>query len=131
MLAGVVAAVAVLGSSFPERLIYDFPSNWLRGGLPAAGLIAGDRGAMYGSTVFGGTGACNDIYPGCGTVFELAPARGGFKQTVVYDFQRNGDGAGPAELVRDRSGVLYGITSTRPHLLFRLIPSLSRYLEST
>src|ERR1700730_13700215 len=128
-----IALFAVFGPSLPERLIYDFPSTWIDGGLPGAGLIEGDRGEMYGTTVFGGTGGCNDIYPGCGTVFALTPWRGGFKQSVIYDFRGNEDGFGPDSLVRDRTGTLYGLAKihrNRP-CLFRIAPSASGYSETT
>src|SRR5215472_12850400 len=124
-----VATYLVFGPSLPERLIYDFPGNWLRGGLPGAGLIEGDRGEVYGTTVFGGTGGCNNIYPGCGTVFKLAPSRGGFKQSVIYDFRGNEDGFGPSALVRDRTGTFYGLATlpiNRP-CLFRIAPTVSGY----
>lgn len=136
MLAGLAAAVgfAVFVPSLSERLIYDFPGSWLRGGLPAAALIEGDRGVMYGTTVFGGTGGCNDIYPGCGTVFEMRPQRhGGFEQNVIYNFQGKSDGSGPAGIVRDRKGALYGIAIAPNHrpLLFRLSPTATGYSETT
>src|SRR5579864_5326018 len=106
MLAGLaaIALFAVFGPALPERLVYDFPSTWIHGGLPGAGLIEGVHGEMYGTTVFGGTGPCNNIYPGCGTVFELTPWRGGFKQCVIYNFRGQEDGFGPDGLVRDRTG---------------------------
>jgi uncharacterized repeat protein (TIGR03803 family) len=128
-----IALFAVSGPSLPERLIYDFPGSWIHGGLPGTGLIAGDRGEMYGTTVFGGTGHCNDIYPGCGTVFALTPWRGGFKQSVIYNFRREEDGFGPDSLVRDRTGTFYGLAKihrNRPSL-FRIAPSASGYSETT
>jgi len=129
----VFALFAVFGPSLPERLIFDFPGTWTQGGLPAAGLIDGDRGEMYGTTVFGGTGGCNNIYPGCGTVFELTPSNGGFKQCVIYNFQGREDGFGPGGLVRDRNGTFYGlakINRNRPSL-FEIAPSKSGYSETT
>jgi uncharacterized repeat protein (TIGR03803 family) len=128
------AVLAVVGPSLSERLIYDFPSGWLRGGLPAAALIAGDRRAMYGTTAFGGTGGCNDIYPGCGTVFTLSPKRGGFTQRVIYNFQGKGDGFRPSDIVRDGNGDIYGLAeigSDRRPMLFRIAKSASGYSETT
>ncbi|HEY2476959.1 MAG TPA: choice-of-anchor tandem repeat GloVer-containing protein [Candidatus Cybelea sp.] len=117
-----------------ERLIYNFP-RWRRGGLPEAGLVAGDRGEMYGATDFGGKGHCHDVYPGCGIVFKLTSQRGGgFKESTAYNFQNDGDGSGPQGLVRDRRGALYGLTSygymTNP-VLFRLAPTASGFVETT
>lgn len=135
MLAGLaaIAVFTVFGPSVPERLIYDFPSNWLRGGLPDSALIEGERGEMYSTTVFGGTGGCNNIYPGCGTVFKLTPRGGGFKQSIVYSFQGKEDGFGPSGVVRDRKGDFYGLARldrNRPSL-FRIARSASGYSEST
>jgi uncharacterized repeat protein (TIGR03803 family) len=135
MLAGLaaIALFAIFGPALPERLVYDFPSTWIRGGLPGAGLIEGDRGEMYGTTVFGGTGGCDNIYPGCGTVFELVPWRGGFKQGVIYDFRGKEDGFGPDGLVRDRAGTFYGLAKihhNRPSL-FEIALSESGYFETT
>lgn len=116
-----------------ERLIYSFP-RWRRGGLPIAGLVAGDRGEMFGATVFGGTGDCHDVYPGCGIVFKLTPAAGGFKESTAYNFKNHGDGGEPQSLVRDSRGALYGITSFGYQIspvLFRLVPCGYRFCETT
>jgi uncharacterized repeat protein (TIGR03803 family) len=51
--------------------------------------------------------------PGCGTVFELFPADGGFSETVLYSFcPQTGcaDGQGPSYLTLDGSGGLLGVT---------------------
>jgi uncharacterized repeat protein (TIGR03803 family) len=53
------------GGVFTE--LYDFVNN-STGESPWAGLIQGTDGTLYGTTSFGGTGACG---PGCGTVFSL------------------------------------------------------------
>jgi hypothetical protein len=116
-----------------ERLIYRFP-RWRRGGLSVAGLVAGDRGEMYGATLFGGTGHCHDVYPGCGIVFKLTPEGDGFKETTAYHFKNHGDGAEPQSLVRDGRGALYGITSLGYQItpvLFRLLPCGNRLCETT
>lgn len=116
-----------------ERLVYSFP-RWRRGGLPVAALVAGDRGEMYGATVFGGTGGCHDVYPGCGVVFKLTPEGGGFKESTAYNFRNQGDGGGPQSLVRDRRGALFGITSfgyMMSPVLFRLVPCGNRFCETT
>jgi uncharacterized repeat protein (TIGR03803 family) len=136
MLAGLVALVAGFTVPFvgapasSERLIYNF-ADWQDGGLPVAGLVAGDRGVMYGATVYGGRGHCVDIYPGCGTVFKLTPVRGGFSESTVYNFRNKGDGRGPIGLVGDRAGALYGTTLFGAPVLFRIAPSGTGYSETT
>lgn len=117
-----------------ERIIYNFP-GWRRGGLPIAGLVAGVRGEMYGATLYGGTGHCQDVYPGCGVVFKLTrEPGGGFKESTAYNFQNQGDGSEPQGVVRDPHGVLYGITSygylTTP-VLFRLVPAGNGFVETS
>jgi uncharacterized repeat protein (TIGR03803 family) len=90
-----------------ETVLYRF-----RGGTdgfgPLAGLLAGAKGVLYGTTGFSGTG-CE-----CGTVFELAPPAAGrrvWTETVLYRFRGGTDGARPAAgLVADAKGVLYGTT---------------------
>lgn len=102
--------------------------------LPSAGLVARDRGAMYGVTLYGGTGGCDDIYPGCGIVFKLTPEGRGFRERTVYTFQNQGDGTGPMGLVRDRHGALYGLTTpghSTTQVLFRLAPSRNGFSETT
>lgn len=131
-LAAIVLSI-VVALSLSERLIYDFPDNWLHGGLPSAGLVQGDGGAMYGTTAFGGTGRCNDLYPGCGTAYKLTQRQGRFYQTVIYDFRGKEDGFEPDSIVRDRLGVFYGLAHNdrnRP-TLFRIAPSGSAYSETT
>jgi uncharacterized repeat protein (TIGR03803 family) len=83
---------------------------------PQAGLISDGAGNLYGTTYYGGTGACNvnNEFLGCGTVFVLTPSpQGGWTETVLYSFQDNSsDGQGPVGgLVRDGAGNLYGTTS--------------------
>ena len=56
-----------------ERVLHSFQGN-MDGAMPLAGLI-NVHGTLYGTTYYGGTGACsNDLPgPGCGTVFALSP----------------------------------------------------------
>jgi len=74
------------------------------GANPAAGLILGADGSLYGTTQNGG--ANND-----GTVFELTPA-GGFTSLVSFSGTAGAWlGAGPAgSLVWGTNGALYGTT---------------------
>lgn len=73
------------------------------GAMPAAGLIEGQDGVLYGLTSAGGT---NNV----GTVFRLAKNGGGY--AVILHFQDNDlDGQSPAAaLVQASNGVLYGVT---------------------
>jgi uncharacterized repeat protein (TIGR03803 family) len=69
-------------------------SDW--SGLPTA---------AYGTTGFGGNGACSF---GCGTVFKLDPHG---HEITLHSFTGGADGAYPnVVLVRDSAGNLYGTT---------------------
>jgi uncharacterized repeat protein (TIGR03803 family) len=50
------------------------------GGIVDASLIEDDIGRLYGTTYVGGT-------VGLGTVYRLAPAAGGYRKTVLHNFQ--------------------------------------------
>jgi uncharacterized repeat protein (TIGR03803 family) len=101
---------AARGTAWTETVLYRFKGG--ADGLgPQAGLIADDKGDLFGTTVGGGTGC---FATGCGTVFKLAPPAAGGKrwtETVLYRFRGGADGANPvAGLTADANGVLYGTT---------------------
>jgi uncharacterized repeat protein (TIGR03803 family) len=86
---------------------------------PVAKLVADGSGALYGTTLNGGSqvGECAELSGfngyGCGGVFKLTPnGSGGFSESLIYTFQGGADGAAPyAELYVDSSGALYGTTA--------------------
>lgn len=88
------------------------------GGGPLASLITGEGGALYGTTLWGGSGKpCHyeGDGGGCGTVFQLTPPdRPGaaWTETVLYSFTgENGDGAFPyGPVMLGQNGALYGTT---------------------
>src|SRR5664279_3587385 len=43
------------------------------GSIPKAGLIADEAGALYGTTVSGGSACVAYPHSGCGTIFKLIP----------------------------------------------------------
>jgi hypothetical protein len=97
-------------------------------------LVAGDLGEMYGTTPYGGTGDCKDIYPGCGTIFKLTPeVDGGFGESTTYNFLNHGDGANPLAVVRDTAGALYGVTAdySVTAVLFKILPSATGRSKKT
>jgi uncharacterized repeat protein (TIGR03803 family) len=95
-------------------VLYNFcsASNCTDGRFPEAGLIMDKAGNLYGTTYWGGAGAC--VYV-CGTAFELIPgANGAWTEKVLYSFcsaSACADGGGPqAGLILDAAGNLYGTT---------------------
>jgi uncharacterized repeat protein (TIGR03803 family) len=99
-------------ASGKETVLYNFCSASGRtdGASPSAGLFMDAKGNLYGTTLSGGTDTCTgDLFPGCGTVFELA----GEKQRVLHSFTGVApDGAFPySTLIADANGNLYGTAS--------------------
>src|SRR5579871_525208 len=82
------------------------------GSQPNGGLVADAAGNLYGTTSGGGLSECGFSSPFCGTVFKLSPGTNGqLKETILYKFTGETDGAGPAgSLVFDTAGNLYGTT---------------------
>jgi uncharacterized repeat protein (TIGR03803 family) len=88
------------------------------GAQPVNGLIRDKSGALYGTTLYGGTASlCLDQlqYDGCGTVFKLTPPAKGsttWTESVIWTFQGAADGAFPmTNLVMDPSGNIYATAS--------------------
>jgi uncharacterized repeat protein (TIGR03803 family) len=97
-------------TAWGETVLYSFKGN-PDGAAPIAGLIADNQGALYGTTVSGGSGS------NAGTVFKLTPPAHGqtaWTETVLYSFcsaANCADGFSPfAGLIADRDGALYGTT---------------------
>jgi len=88
-------------------LLHEFAGG-ADGQAPLAGLLLDNKGALYGTTIFGGTGH--------GTVFRLTPPAGAqtqWSKTALYSFAGTNDGAGPiSALTSDAGGKLYGTTGS-------------------
>lgn len=119
------------GSSWVFTPLYNFQGG-ADGSAPMSRVIIGPGGALYGTTMSGGTdGECYFwISPGgCGTVFKLtppyhvapnavggskdSPAAGGWTKSVLYQFSGGADGGNPfvGDLIFDEAGNLYGTTA--------------------
>jgi uncharacterized repeat protein (TIGR03803 family) len=105
-----VMLAASTGASGQETVLYNFQVG--SGGYhPVAGLVTDAQGYLYGTTDIGGDGGC---IGGCGTVFQLTPAKnGGYTKKTLYVFQGGpSDGQNPqARLILDAHGDLYGTTT--------------------
>ena len=104
-------ALTTSASAASEEVIYSFQGG-SDGAYPYSDLVADAAGNLYGTTEYGGTDGdwCNI---GCGTVFELAPTKDGWRHQVLYRFNGNvNDGYSPqAGVVFDGAGNLYGTTT--------------------
>jgi len=97
------------GTPWTETVLYSFTGG-KDGGDPAAGLVMGKNGALYGTTGYLNFGPA--LY---GTVFGLAPPaspNGAWTETVLHTFSdMGGDGIYPtASLVVGKNGAIYGTT---------------------
>jgi uncharacterized repeat protein (TIGR03803 family) len=77
--AGTVYRMQPKGSSYSETVLYSFEGG-SDGANPYAGLTIDVKGALYGTTVEGGSA-------GDGTVFKLTPSGSSYKESILYSFQ--------------------------------------------
>jgi uncharacterized repeat protein (TIGR03803 family) len=93
------------GGGWTEKVIYSFSGTGGDGQLPAAGVVIGKNGVLYGTTSFGGANSS-------GTVFQLTKTTKGWSEKVIHSFGASGDGSFPyGGLMLDALGNLYGTTS--------------------
>jgi uncharacterized repeat protein (TIGR03803 family) len=104
-------------TAWTEAVLYSFKGGSSDGAIPYVGLIADNQGALYGTTLEGGS--CPPNPSGCGTVFKLTPPAKGqtaWTETVLYSFCSRpncSDGREPeAGLIADNQGALYGTTAS-------------------
>ena len=103
------------GGAWTRKVLHDFAGGGSDGAYPAASVVIGSGGVLYGTTVGGGgSSSCSSgSVAGCGTVFALAPptsSGGAWTETILHGFT-GGDGSDPqAGLIISPNGVLYGTT---------------------
>jgi uncharacterized repeat protein (TIGR03803 family) len=128
----VAVAVLLIGAplvsfAVSEQVIYTFTGG-NDGGNPYGGLVLDGNGNLYGTTTSGGA-YCY------GTVFQFSPGASGWTETVIHNFNFDGqDGLAPyASLVRDADGNLYGTTNFggiyNLGTVFELLPSANGWTE--
>ena len=118
-------------TQWTESVLYSFQGSSSDGAFPYAGLIFGKDGALYGTTLSGGSA-------NSGIVFKLTPPGVGqtdWTESILYSFCQVGDcedGAQPyAGVIFDKEGALYGTTnqggSAGGGIVFKLVaPSVGR-----
>ena len=103
-------------SGYTERVLHRFRGGPNDGNAPYGGLLRDGRGALYGTTSFGGSAACasSGPPPGCGTVFELTPLRTGYVESILHNFQGGAEGNWPEStlIANDRGSLLFGTTTS-------------------
>jgi hypothetical protein len=103
-------------TQWQETVLYRFTS--VADGInPMSTLTLDAAGALYGTTLYGGTGTCSDwMYNiiGCGTVFMLSPPAPGqatWSKNTLHNFANGVDGAVPqGKPLLDDAGAVYGTT---------------------
>jgi uncharacterized repeat protein (TIGR03803 family) len=117
MLAVLTFAVALTFATQPASaqtytVLYNFTGQ-TDGANPLAGLTLDRGGNLYGTASYGGSAICSAYgYVGCGTVFKLSRAGGGWTFATLHEFTSNPDGAHPsARVVFGPNGALFGTTS--------------------
>jgi uncharacterized repeat protein (TIGR03803 family) len=120
------------GGNWTETVLHRFTET--DGALPSSGLVFGANGVLYGTTSAGGTSTHCGGSPanGCGTVFQLAPSAGAWKETTLHSFDVT-DGYMP-QGVAYYHGRLFGTTLLggiqNAGTVFELTPTKSGVTES-
>jgi hypothetical protein len=114
------------GGAWTQTRLYTF-SLGPDGAVPEGPLTMDDQGALYGTAERGGIGC--STFPGCGTVFRLAPssiASQPWSFSVLYRFQSAGGQLPINGVIFDKSGNLYGSAfldyGSGKSLVFKLTP---------
>jgi hypothetical protein len=106
-----VFALSPSGSTYAFKLLHVFRCHrdFAKGAFPQAGVIADERGALYGTTYNGGNQGCS--LGGCGIVYKLVRSGSHYVESVLWSFLPANDGNEPfGGLVADASGAIYGTT---------------------
>ena len=106
---------SIAGGAWTETVLYVLQGS-KDAGIIYSGLAMDKAGNLYGTSIAGGsTAICDNIFVGCGTVFELARptvSGGAWTESILHSFQGGTDGAQPyAGLAFDDAGNLYGTTA--------------------
>ena len=105
-------------------LVFGLPTNGANGLGPNGHLVFDEKGNLYGTTSGGGDLTCGRG-SGCGTVYELSPdGKGGWTETVLFEFKGARGEFPVAGLVMDAAGNLYGTTANGGEAALRISPGM-------
>lgn len=108
-----------------QNVIYNFQGS-PHDGKNAGGLVMGAGGTLYGTTYDGGGGPTKYCPFGCGLVYALAPAGGGWSETVLKAFaQPNAGFANPTGLLVLSASQLLVTTAPRDGDAFSTVLGLA------
>ena len=118
-----------------ETVLYRFTGGSDGGNPTRADLVFDRAGRLYGTTDYGGLQGCVTGY-GCGVVYLVEPANGGWTEGVLYRFTGGSDGGNPGGgVIFDHAGNLYGTTSqfgtTNQGTVYELTPAGTGWSENT
>jgi uncharacterized repeat protein (TIGR03803 family) len=103
--AGTLYSVDLQGN---EKIIHSFSGD--PDGMVPNGMLVFAHGALYGTTMTGGSGNCyggHEPY-GCGTVFDMSTSG---EEKILHSFEGPPDGYTPATGLTMLDGTFYGTTS--------------------
>jgi uncharacterized repeat protein (TIGR03803 family) len=103
---------AAPGDSWTEKVIYNF-MNVPDGLFPGAGVVIGNDGTLYGTTLDGGDKDACIQFPGCGVVFQLRPPEypdQDWREKVLHRFTATDGWRPTAGVVIGEDWNLYGTT---------------------
>lgn len=107
---GMVYKLSPSANGWTESVLYSFNPNNGDGWAPTSAPVFDAAGNLYGTTEFGGTGACSIF--GCGTVYQLLPSGDAtWKETILHDFNGTDGWQIHPGLTIDSSGNLYGMAT--------------------
>jgi uncharacterized repeat protein (TIGR03803 family) len=101
---GVVFKLSLGSSGWQETVLYAFSGDH-DGSQPYSGVTLDTAGNLYGTSTLGGSVDCD-----CGTVFELSPASGGWKETTIHQFTQSNGNTPQGPVTLDAAGNVYGTT---------------------